>query len=822
MTDENTSGELAAVGPAQFPAELPVLVIKGGVVFPKLAAPLIVSTERSARLVDDALAGDRLVCAVTQRDVSVEEADPEHLYGTGTVSVILKMLRFPDGSIRLLLQGLSRARVVEYVQVQPYLRARIEPLVEPEPKSDVSTEALMRNVVTMFQRLSELSPNLTDEALTVVMNVESAARLADTVATYMNLDLAVKQELLETGDPIARLDRLIPLINHEIEILELGAKIRDQVKGEVEKSQREYFLREQMKAIRRELGEDDERGAEVDELRERVAGAGMPAAAAEAANRELERLARMPPSSMEYTVARNYLDWLLVLPWQSATDDRLDLRRARRVLNEDHYDLEKVKERILEYLAVRKLKADSRGPVLCLVGPPGVGKTSLGRSIARAMGRKFCRLSLGGIRDEAEIRGHRRTYVGALPGRIVQGLRNAGVMNPVFMLDEIDKLGADFRGDPSSALLEVLDPEQNQSFSDHYLEVPLDLSRVLFITTANVTDTIIPALRDRMEVLELPGYIEEDKLAIARDYLVPRQVAENGLTPGQLKFSDDAVRAIIGGHTREAGVRNLEREIGSICRKVARSFAEGRGSRVQVTRAVVRRMLGRPRFNAEIAGRRSIPGVSTGLAVTPYGGEILSVESSLMKGRSGLVLTGSLGEVMKESAQAALTYVRAHADALAVPRDFYAGHDVHVHVPAGATPKDGPSAGLAIAASLVSLLRGLVLDPRVAMTGEITLTGRVLPVGGIKEKVLAARRAGIELVILPERNRKDLAEIPARLRRGLRFRFAGSVREAIRVLLPATAPGRKARRRQPPNIRPGAPAGEAAGRPGNATRRFRG
>ncbi|MFO7639441.1 MAG: endopeptidase La [bacterium] len=775
-------GDVSVPLPAELPAELPVLAIKGGVVFPRLIAPLIVSTERSSRLVDDVLAGDRLVCAVTQRDMTVEEADPEHLYRFGTVAVVLKMLRFPDGSLRLLLHGLTRARVGEFVQTRPYLRAKVEPVAEPEPKPGVQTEALVRNVVGMFRNLGEVSPHLGEEALTVVMNVESPARVADAVAAYINLPPPVKQELLELLDPVARLKRLAALIHREMEILELGAKIRDQVKGEVEKGQREYFLREQLKAIRQELGESDEAGVEIEQLRQRVAASGMPPAAAEAAGRELERLSRMPPASMEYTVARNYLDWLLALPWRVSTEDSIDLRRSRRVLNEDHYDLERVKERVLEFLAVRKLKPDSRGPILCLVGPPGVGKTSLGRSVARAMGRKFCRLSLGGIRDEAEIRGHRRTYVGALPGRIVQGLRNAGSMNPVFMLDEIDKLGADFRGDPSSALLEVLDPEQNHSFSDHYLEVPLDLSRVLFITTANLTDTIIPALRDRMEALELPGYTDEDKLEIARDYLVPRQVAENGLTPARLRFTDAGLRFIISGYTREAGVRGLERAVGSACRKVARRFAEGRGRKTAVTPAVVRRLLGEPRYSPEPAGRRSIPGVATGLAVTPYGGELVFIESSMMKGRGNLVLTGSLGEVMKESAQAALTYVRAHARALGVPEDFYDGHDIHVHVPAGATPKDGPSAGTAVAASLVSLLRGQALDPGMAMTGEITLSGRILPVGGIKEKVLTARRAGIKLVIIPEHNRVDLAEVPPRLRRGVRFRFVGSLRELLKLI----------------------------------------
>jgi len=769
----------------RLPSEMPVLVVKGGVVFPGLVSPLIVSTDRSARLVDDALAGDRLVCAVSQRNMEPDEAGPDDLYDIGTVSVILKMLRFPDGTIRLLLQGMRKARVRSYVQTDPYLKAKVELLEESDSQPDLATEASMRNVVAMFRKLAEMAPYLSDELVTVVMNTETPGRLADTVASYLQLDVARKQGLLETREPRERLSSLSSVLSRELEIFELGAKIRDRVKGELDRSQREYFLREQLKAIREELGEQDERQVELDELASRVAESGMPDSAAEAATRELDRLRRMPPGSMETTVSRNYVDWLLALPWKRVTTDRLDLRRARRVLNEDHHDLKQVKERILEFLAVRKLKADSRGPILCFAGPPGVGKTSLGRSIARAMGREFYRFSLGGMRDEAEIRGHRRTYVGALPGRIVQGLRNAGSMNPVFMLDEIDKLGVDFRGDPSSALLEALDPEQNSAFSDHYFEVPIDLSRVLFITTANVTDAVIPALRDRMEILDLPGYTEEDKLEIARGYLVPRQLEQNGLVAGQLAFTDAALRRLVRGHTREAGVRNLERQIGSICRKFARRLAEGKARGQRVSASDVARFLGEDRYSYETASRSGVPGVSTGLAVTPFGGEILFVEASRMKGRGVLTLTGSLGEVMKESANAALSYVRSNVRRLGVDSEFFDDTDIHIHVPAGATPKDGPSAGLAILASLVSLLTGRVLHPMLAMTGEITLTGRVLGVGGIKEKVLAAKRAGINEVILPADNRTDLKQVPARVRKGLRFRFVRSLKEATRVLFPS-------------------------------------
>jgi ATP-dependent Lon protease len=794
-----TDKDLKPTKAATIPDELPVLVVKGGVVFPGLVSPLVISTERSAKLVDEALAGNKLVCAVTQRDSNLEgEAGPADLYSVGTISSILKMLRFPDGTIRLLLQGMKRGRVEEYAGTDPYLRARVKPLDE-EGGQDVATKALMRSVADMFAKLAETAPYLPDDMQAAVMNIESAGRLADFVSTYANFDLAEKQRLLEMLDVRERLQAIVPLLSKELSILELGAKIRDQVKGELDKSQREYFLREQMKAIQKELGDADAGQTELAELRKKVEEAGMPQAPREAADRELERLGRMSSAASEYAVSRNYLDWLLSLPWKERTQDNLDIRRARRVLDEDHYDLEKVKERIIEYLAVRKLKKDSKGPILCFIGPPGVGKTSLGRSIARALGRKFFRFSLGGIRDEAEIRGHRRTYVGALPGRIVQALKTAGSMNPVIMLDEIDKVGTDFRGDPSSALLEVLDPEQNFSFSDHYLEVPVDLSQVMFITTANVGDTIIPALRDRMEILALPGYTDEEKRAIGRQYLVPRQLKETGLDPEKVQLTDEAIKTLVSEYTREAGVRNLEREIGSVMRKLARRFAEGKVKKVRVTPADVHRLLGQRRFSSEVVARSGMVGVATGLSVTAYGGDLVFIESSLMKGKKQLMLTGSLGDVMKESAEAALSYVRAHAAALAVDEQFFEDTDIHIHVPAGATPKDGPSAGVAMLSSLLSLLRKRAIDSHIAMTGELTLTGRVLPIGGVKEKVLAASRAGITDVILPAENKRDLQDVPLNVRKGLRFHFARTAADVCRVIFPdhcppASKPGRAKKR----------------------------
>jgi ATP-dependent Lon protease len=763
------------------PEILPVLPIKGGVIFPNLISPLVITTTRSAKLVDETLAGDKLVLCVTQKNPDIEEAQPEDLYSVGTVVLISKMLRFPDGTMRLLVQGLKRAKVINFTQEEPYLKAKAE-TVEEIDKKDISVEALMRNVVNLFHQLADMAPYLPEDMTTVVMNIESPGRLADFVASYTNFDIADKQNLLETLNPKERLSRLAPSLTKEISILELGAKIRDQVKGELDKTQREYYLREQMKAIQKELGEMDERSAEINELKDKIEKAKMPKEVKEVALKEVDRLARMPPAAAEYTVSRTYIDWVITLPWSVSSEDNLDIKRAKQILDEDHYNLEKVKERIIEYLAVKKLRKDSKGPILCFVGPPGVGKTSLGRSIARALGRKFIRFSLGGIRDEAEIRGHRRTYVGALPGRIIQGMRNAGTNNPVFMLDEIDKVGMDFRGDPSSALLEVLDPEQNFSFSDHYLEVPFDLSKVMFITTANLVDPILPALKDRMEILELPGYIAEEKLLIAKSFLIPRQVTESGLNGKNIEFTDQALELIINEYTREAGVRNLEREIGSIARKVARKFVEGNNKKIKIAKKEVKEFLGPQKFFSEVAARKGTTGVSTGLAVTPFGGEIIFIESSKMRGKKGLTLTGSLGEVMKESAQAALSFIRSNARKFEIKDDFFDNYDIHIHIPAGATPKDGPSAGIAISASLLSLLKEKPLDPNTAMTGEITLTGRVLPIGGVKEKVLAANRAGIKNVILPVENKKDLEEIPQKVKKGLNFKFVKSIKDVYRIL----------------------------------------
>ncbi|MEO0092064.1 MAG: endopeptidase La [candidate division WOR-3 bacterium] len=763
------------------PDELPVLAIRGGIIFPGVITPLIVATARAQKLVDEALMSNKLVCAIAQKNQEIEEAGPDDLYRVGTVSIIIKMLRFPDGSLRILLSGIKRAQIDGYTQTEPYLKAKISLITEREEK-DIATEALMRNVTSMFQKLSELASYLPDEISAVVLNIETPSKLADFVIQHINLPIEEKQRLLEIADATERLSQLVPLLQKEISILELSAKIRERVKGEFDKSQKDYVLREQLKAIQKELGETDELTAEINSLREKIEKAKMPKEANEVALRELNRLSKMNVQSPEYTVTRNYLDWLVSLPWSISTEDNLDIQRAKKILDEDHYNLTKVKERILEYLSVKKLRKDSKGPILCFVGPPGVGKTSLGRSIARALGRKFVRFSLGGIRDEAEIRGHRRTYVGALPGRIIQGMRNAGTNNPVFMLDEIDKVGTDFRGDPSSALLEVLDPEQNFAFSDHYLEVPFDLSKVMFITTANMTDTIIPALRDRMEIIEIPGYIAEEKLLIAKNFLIDRQLKESGLTEKQIKFKDDAIYKIINEYTREAGVRNLEREIGAIIRKVARKYAEGKKQKVVVTAENVSKFLGPPKFLSEVAARKGIPGVSTGLAVTPYGGEILFIEATKMKGQKGLLLTGSLGDVMKESAQAALSYIRSNGKHFKIDEDFFTNSDVHIHIPAGATPKDGPSAGVAISAALLSLLKNKPIDPHIAMTGEITLTGRVLPVGGIKEKIIAANRAGIKTVLLPEGNKKDLIEIPEKVKKNLKFKFVKSINDVHNVL----------------------------------------
>ncbi len=763
------------------PEELGIIPIKGGVIFPDQIVPLIIHTQKLAKLIDEILTTNKLAGALTQRNPDIEEPKPSEVYNIGCVIQITKMLRFPDGTIRLLVKGLKRFKVIEFAQAEPYLKAKIE-VISKEYKKTMALEALMRNVVTMFQHLVSLAPYLPDELAAIVLNIDDPNRLADFVTSYTNFDYAEKQHLLELIDPKDRLNKLSPMLQKEISILELGAKIRTQVKNELDKGQREFYLREQLKAIQKELGEGDEHSHEIKELRKKILAAKMPVQAAKVSLKELDRLAKMPPQAAEYTVSRTYIDWLISIPWSKSTIDNLDIKRAQKILDEDHYDLEKVKERILEYLAVKKLKPDSKGTILCFIGPPGVGKTSLGKSIARALGRKFIRISLGGIRDEAEIRGHRRTYVGALPGRIIQSIKTCGTNNPVFMLDEIDKVGTDFRGDPSSALLEVLDPEQNDSFSDHYLEVPFDLSRVMFIATGNVVDPIIPALKDRMEIIELPGYILEEKVEIAKKYLMPRQITENGLKPNYIDFSHSALKSMINDYTKEAGVRNLEREIGSICRKVAKRFAAGKRQTVKITAENLFEFLGPPRVYSEVAARKGEDGVATGLAWTPYGGEILFVESIKTRGQKGLILTGRLGDVMKESCQAAVSYLKTKLRSWHINESEINDQDIHIHIPSGAIPKDGPSAGLAVVMSLASLFRKEAIDPKIAFSGEITLTGRVLPVGGIKEKVIAAKRAGIEKIILPQENKKDLIEIPKHVQNGLSFEFVSKIDHALGLI----------------------------------------
>jgi len=762
----------------KIPADLPILPLRDTVVFPNIVTPLVVAREKSVQLINDVIASSRILGLVAQKKAEIEDPGPHDIFEYGTAAVVLRMLKFPDGSLRVLVQGLSRIKIQEITATEPYFVARVEQLTE-KYKESTELEALKRNISIQFQKIVSQVPQLPDELQVVVVNTTDPSKLADLIASNLNLSLEEKEEILETVDVKKRLERLTVFVNRELQVLEVGSKIQDKVQSELGKNQREYFLREQLRAIQKELGIGDERSMEIEELREKIKEAKMPEDAEKEALRELDRLAKMQPGAAEYTVARTYIDWMIALPWSNSTEDNLDIEMAQKVLDEDHYDLEKVKERILEYLAVRKLKADTKGPILCFVGPPGVGKTSLGRSIARAMGRKFVRISLGGVHDEAEIRGHRRTYIGALPGRIIQGLKNAGSNNPIFMLDEVDKIGMDFRGDPSSALLEVLDPEQNFSFTDHYLDVPFDLSKVMFITTANVLDTIPSALRDRMETIELPGYVEEEKLQIAFKYLIPRQISENGLKRKNITFTRTAVRKIIRDYTREAGVRNLERQIASVCRKVAKDVAAGKIEKRNITQDDVVELLGPVKFYSEVAERTSEPGVATGLAWTPTGGDILFIEATQMLGNKGLMLTGQLGDVMKESAQAALSYIRAHAPELGIKESFFDKRDIHIHVPAGAIPKDGPSAGVTIATALVSMLTGHPVKHDIAMTGEITLRGKVLPVGGIKEKVLAARRAGIRKVIMPAKNKDDLEEIPEHVKKNMIFYFVETLDEVL-------------------------------------------
>ncbi len=787
--DESLDVEELSVSdqPLLVPDELPILPLRDTVLFPNSFMPLAVARESSVRLIDEAISGGKVIGVFTQRDAAVEEPGQADLFAVGTASQIHKMFKLPDGSLRLIVQGLTRLTLDQITETRPYLRARVTPAVESLDESDrLEIDALLRNIKTNFQQVVSLSPLLSDDLQTLAANITEPGRLSDFIASSLTtIATPVKQEVLETLDVRARMDALNRILIKELEVLELGSKIQSQVQSEVGKNQREYFLREQMKAIQKELGEGDDQTKEIEELDEKIEAAGMPEVVKKEAMRELDRLARMPVAAAEYTVSRTYLDWLVTLPWQKRTEEVIDLPKTKGILDADHSGLEKAKDRILEYLAVRKLNPDVKGPILCFAGPPGVGKTSLAKSIAASLGRKFVRVSLGGMRDEAEIRGHRRTYIGALPGQIIQGLRRAESRNPVFILDEIDKLGADFRGDPASALLEVLDPEQNNSFRDHYLDVPFDLSEVLFITTANVLHPVPPALRDRMEVLEIPGYTEEEKLAIARDHLVQKQITNHGLTPEQMTITDEAIRTVVHGYTREAGVRNLERELGALCRKAARWRAEGAEAPLIVTPIVVTEMLGAPTFmDEEMEERTKDPGVAIGLAWTPAGGDVLFIEASRMAGSSTLTITGQLGDVMKESARAALSWFRAHAATYGADPDFFKNAEVHLHVPSGAIPKDGPSAGITIATALASALTKRPVRGDIAMTGEITLSGRVLPVGGIKEKVLAARRAGIRELILPRQNEKNVTEdLNEELRSELTIHYVHSVDEVLLLAL---------------------------------------
>jgi len=780
MADEQSSMKFDA---EKVPEILPILPLYDAALFPKMVLPLVVLQGESVQLVDEAMAKDRVIgLVVSKKPEDKSTSDREDLAKMGTSALILKMAKTQDNRTQLLVQGLSRFRIKTFKDGKPYLIAHVEPIKDIE-KKDNETEALMSNLISQFERIVELSPGLPPEIGQMAKTIQEAGTLADMIASTINSKPDEKQIVLEIEDIKERLKEVTRLVNHQLEILELGNKIQSQVKGDMDKSQREYYLRQQLKAIKEELGEKDESTVEIDEYRAKIEEKNLPDEARKEAERELDRLSRMHPSSAEYTVASTYLDWVTSLPWHDSTQDNLDIKKARKILDDDHFGLEKPKRRIIEYLAVRKLKPESKGPILCFTGPPGTGKTSLGQSIARALGRKFHRISLGGVRDEAEIRGHRRTYVGALPGRIIQGLRRAESNNPVFMLDEIDKVGSDFRGDPSSALLEVLDPEQNFSFSDHYLDVPFDLSKVMFITTANILDPIPPALRDRMEVLMLHGYTLDEKNKIANRYLIPRQREEHGIKAKQIKFTNGAVRQIITGYTREAGLRNLEREIANICRGVATKIAQNKVKSVNIKVDGIHGYLGPIRFTSETKARITTPGVATGLAWTPTGGELLFIEATAMKGKKGLTLTGQLGDVMKESATAALSFARSNASSLGIDEDFFETHDIHVHVPAGAIPKDGPSAGVTMLSALTSLLTGIRIRKDLAMTGEITLRGQVLPVGGVKEKVLAAHRAGIKTIILPEWNQKDLEDMPKKVEKDIRFHFVDKMLDVIKIAM---------------------------------------
>ena len=774
----------------KIPDILPVLPLPDVVVFPYMIVPLFVNRDRSAKAVDQSLSENRMIMVVAQKDPNVDDPKAADLHQFGTVALIMRMLKLPDGRVRILVQGFARAKVEYFDETHPYLAAKIQPRTEPQVIPDsVELEALIRNVKAAVEKAVSLGKNLSQDLMAIASNLDEPGRLADLVASNLELKVEKAQQVLELVDPVERLRRVHELLTKELEVLEVQSDINAQARGEIDRNQREFYLRQQMKAIQQELGEGNELQEEIDQYRKKIKKAKMPPEVAEESERQVGRLERMHPDAAETATLRNYLDWMIGLPWAKSTKDNLDLKKAQKILDEDHYGLEKIKERILEHLAVRKLKKDSRGPILCFVGPPGVGKTSLGKSIAKALGRKFVRMSLGGVHDEAEIRGHRRTYVGAMPGRVIQSIHQAGSNNPVFMMDEVDKIGADFRGDPSSAMLEVLDPEQNHAFRDNYLGVPFDLSNVMFVTTANMLDPIQPAFRDRMEIIQLSGYTEEEKLEIAKRHLIPKQVAEHGLTSRQIEFTDEGVRAIINQYTQEAGLRNLEREIATACRKVARQVASGEKNIRKLHTDNIGKFLGRPRIFPEELLKRDQVGVATGLAWTPVGGDILFIEATAMKGRGLLTLTGQLGDVMKESAHAALSYARSHAKEFGINEDFFGKHDIHVHVPEGSIPKDGPSAGVTMATAILSLLTGKPVRRKIAMTGEITLRGEVLPIGGIKEKVLAARRAKINTVIMPSLNERDLEDINETIRKDMHFIFVDDVRDVFKAaLLPEPAP----------------------------------
>lgn len=768
----------------EIPENLPVLPVRDIVVFPYMILPLFVGREMSIKAIEYSLSSNRMVLLLTQKDLNIENPAPEDLFTVGTVALVMRMLKLPDGRVKILVQGLAKARALGYSQTEPFFKANIEKIEDMKhEKLTIEDEALVRNVKGQLEKVVSLGKSILPDIMGVVENIEEPGRLADLVASNIGLKAEQSQEILEMVQPVQRLKRVSEILTREIELLTVQHKIQSEARGEIDKTQREYFLREQLKAIQKELGDIDERAEEIKEFRQKIEDAKMPDKVMKEAEKQLKRLEKMHPDSAEAATVRTYLDWLVELPWAKSTKDNLDIKAAEKVLNEDHYDLEKVKERILEYLSVRKLKEKMKGPILCFIGPPGVGKTSLGKSIARALGREFVRMSLGGVRDEAEIRGHRRTYVGALPGRIIQGIKTAGTNNPVYMLDEIDKIGMDFRGDPSSALLEVLDPEQNNSFADHYLAVPFDLSNVMFITTGNLVDTIPGALRDRMEIIYLSGYTTEEKLGIAKNYLIPKQLEEHGISGKVLKITDSGLFNLISQYTREAGVRNLEREIANLCRKVAKKIAEGKDKSFVMTAQNIHKYLGVPKFLPEEEMEKDEVGVSTGLAWTETGGDIIYVEATTMRGKGHLTLTGQLGDVMKESAQAALSYIRSRARKLNIKDEVFSRTDLHIHVPAGATPKDGPSAGITMATAIASALTGIPVNKNIAMTGEVTLRGRVLPIGGLKEKTLAAKRMGINKVIIPKRNRKDLEDIPKYIKKDMEFVFAETMDDVLKVAL---------------------------------------